>query len=376
MWRRLCVLVMVVSALVGGLVLAGCGQAAQPSQPTEPAQSDSVVETVPVSAPALGPYVSNPATSSDGRAEIVMVSLAQDGERGDLPALMKGNSDLAKTLSANLASTVQLFWEGDEESQLAIASYVIIGAATEDGQVSLYARKDLMTYAVLGGRLAEVGGDAAPVRIRAGLDFTVSGVDEPSDTDYDEGNLSDYMPTWALDRTEFDSDLRVIDDAAWRWAKDGNRLPALVAKTRPSHEDPHGHSPDVYSLGELPASANGFTVKQGDPPDLIDGEPNPEDYELVANSEDARFACYLVGGLLFHDTQTDKWYQLDGPNMYGLEQDYAWVGHVLVFDVVDMGFNQADLDQTSSIHVEVDLDTMQVEGVVPIGPYTLNGNKD
>lgn len=365
MLRRLCIFVVVAATIVGGLVLAGCGEADE---------SDAAVEIVP--APALGPYLSSQATSSDGRAEIVMVSLAQDGERGDLPSLMKENNNLAKTLSAGLASTVQLFWEGDEESQLAIASYVIIGAAVEEGQVSLYAREDVMTYAVLGGRLAEVGGDAAPARIRTNLDFAVSGVDQPSDTDYDEGDLSDYMPTWALDRTEFDSDLHMLDDAAWRWAKDGGRLPALVAQTRPNHEDPHGHSPDVYSLGELPASVNGFTVKQADPPELVNGEPNPEDYELVATSEDSRFTCYLAGGLLFHDTQADKWYQLDGPNMYGLEQDYAWVGHVLVFDVVDMGFNQADLEQMSSIHVEVDLDTLQVERVVPFGPYTLNGGKD
>jgi hypothetical protein len=365
MLRRLCVFVVAGSLMLGGLVLAGCGKADE---------SDSAVEVVP--GPALGPYLSNQATSSDGRAEVFMVSLAQDGERGDLPSLMSENSDLAKTVSAGLASTVQLFWDGDDESQLAVASYVIIGAASEDGQVSLYARKDLMTYAVLGGRLAEVGGDTIPVRIRTTLDFKVSSVDEPSETDYDEGDLSEYMPTWALDRTEFDTDMHLLDDAAWRWAKDGGRLPALTAQTRPNHEDPHGHSPDVYSLGEIPASVNGFTLTKVDPPELVEGEPNPEDYELVATSEDSRFVCYLVGGLLFHDTQTDKWYQLDGPNLNGLEEDYAWAGHVLVFDVVDLGLDQTDLEHTGSVHVEADLDTMHVDRVVPFGPYTLNGGKD
>jgi hypothetical protein len=329
-----------------------------------------------VQSPGLGPYLSNQATSSDGRAQIVMVSLAQDGERGDLPALMSERSDLAKALSAGLAETVQLFWEGDEESQLAIASYVVIGAANEDGGVSLYARKDLMTYAVLGGRLAEVGGDSSPVRIRTGLDLAVQGIDEPSDTDYEESDPSEYMPAWALDRTEFEIDYNLLDDAAWGWAKEGGLLPTLVAQTRPDRDDPHGHTPDIYSLGQIPASTNGFTLEQAEAPELVDGEPNPEDYELVSVSDDSRFICYLVGGLLFHDTQENKWYELDGPNMYGLEQDYAWAGHVLAFDVVDMGFNQEDLEKTSSIHVEVDLDTMQVERVVPFGPYTLNGDKD
>ncbi len=363
--RRLASLAVAASIAVGALALAGCGQPGEPG---------AIVEIVP--APALGPYLMNETTTADGRAQIVMVSLAQDGERGDLPALMKENGGLAESLSASLAATVQLFWEGDEESQLAIASYVIVGATREEGQVSLYARKDMMVYSVLGGRLAEVGGDSAPVRIRAGLDFTVSGVDEPSDADYDEGNLGDYMPAWALDRTDFDVDLRVFDDTAWRWAKDGGHLPALVAQARPAHEDPHGHSPDVYGLGELPDVVNGFTAQQVDAPELIDGEPSPEDYELVTTSPDSRFVCYLTGGLLVHDLQADAWYQIDGPNMYGLEQDYAWAGHVLVFDLVDMGFTVVDLEQTSLIHVEVDLDTKRVERVVPIGPNTLNGDKD
>jgi hypothetical protein len=365
MARRLSVGLATAAITAAVVLLAGCGQ--------EDAV-DNPVEIVPT--PALGPYVSNQATSADGRSEIFMVSLTLDGERGDLPSLMSQNGQLAEAISSGLASTVQLFWEGDAESQLAVASYVIIGATLEEGQISLYARKDVMTYAVLGGRLAEVGGDAAPVRIRAGLDFKVTGVDEPSDAELDEGSLADYMPSWALDRTEFDSDLHTLDDAAWKWAKDGGRMPALVAQTRPDYEDPHDHSPDIYSLSEIPASATGFTIKQVDTPELVGGEPNPEDYELVATSEDSRFVCYLTGGLLFHDIQTDKWYGLDGPNMYGLEQDYAWVGHVLVFDLVDMGFTQADIEQMSRIHVEVDLDTMQVLRVVPIGPYTLNGDKD
>jgi hypothetical protein len=365
MLRFLRVLASAALVAIGGLAVAGCGQADE---------SDVVVEIVP--APALGPYLTTETTSSDGRAQIVMVALAQDGERGDLPSLMKDNSKLAETLSASVASIVQLFWEGDQASQLAIASYLIIGATQEDGQLSLYARKDLMTYAVLGGRLLEVGGEAGPVRIRTGLDLTVSGIDEPLEADYDEVDLTAYLPTWALDRTEFGSDLHALDYAAWRWAKDGGHLPALVAQTRPSHEDPHAHSPDVYALGEIPASLNGFTMVQADPPELVNGEPDPEGYEVVATSDDSRFVCYVVGGLLFHDTQTDKWYQLDGPNMYGLQEDYAWVGHVLVFDLVDMGFAQADLEQMSRIHVEVDLDTLRVERVVPIGPYTLNGDKD
>jgi hypothetical protein len=358
MVQRLGVLTMILATLV----LTACGQ------------SEWVPETAP--APVLGPYASSESTSSDGRAVVVMVALAEDGERGDLPALLQQSKDLARGLSSSLATLVQPFWEGDEESQMAVLSYVVVGAAQEDGEVWLFARKDFMTYAVSGGRLVEVSGDAAPVRIRTSGDFKVIAVDEPSDADMDEESLTDYMPSWALVRTQYDGDLQALEDGAWRWAKGTGRLPELVLQTRPDHEDPHSHSPGVYTLGVLPAAVNGFIIESTNPPELVEGEPDPEDYEQVTSSPDSRFVCYLGDGILLHDVQSNTWLQLDGPNLYGQGQEYSWVGDVLVFDVFDMGFSEPTPERMTGIHVEVNLDTIQVERVVPIGSYTLNSRKD
>jgi hypothetical protein len=54
-------------------------------------------------------------------------------------------------------------------------------------------------------------------------------------------------------------------------------------------------------------------------------------------------------------------------------EDCSWIGHVLAFDHVDIGFPEPRTRPVTMVHVEVNLDTLQVERVVPIGPFTLNG---
>lgn len=103
----------------------------------------------------------------------VLVSFAQNGERGQLAELLNQKPNLASKLSASLAPLVQSnSWKGP--GRHTVASFQVIGASITDKELWLFAHESQATFYIAGGRLIESGGMSVPVRVRLSAGSSVS----------------------------------------------------------------------------------------------------------------------------------------------------------------------------------------------------------
>lgn len=324
---------------------------------------------------------STTAAAESGKSDEVLISLAGDGQLGDLAAVSAKHPDLAATLAESLAS----FVANDtglraSDDWRAVANFRVFGAAVHDGEVWLFAHEFADTFSFTGGRLIEEGGMSAPIRIRLSSDsLACLSIDEPEDGEGYGESIDRMMPAWAAQRaagSSYATDVHAVRDAAGRWAKPLVARNNLITLPRPAHADPHHHQPDVYGLPGLSAAVSGIRVRVIPVPRSSDETPGIDDLEKASTSPDGRFECFfpLTGweGLVVRDNRTGQWMHVDGPRLDLTIDHIAWAGSTLLFDKVDVGYSEPRPEIMTSIHVEVDLSKRTVQRVVPLGPYTAN----
>ena len=315
----------------------------------------------------------------------VMVSFAENGERGDLPGLLARHPGLGASLAKSLAPLVHAEAKGHSRQShdtLVVAGFTVVGAATGADGVRLFADASVETFGFGGGRLFE-GADntlGGPLVIRLSGSLRPQAFEYPDYGDYccdDDDAYVGLMPEWAWHRAEsLSMDAPPLREAASRWVERSGRTVELVNLPRPRHADPHQHRYDVYALGAIPAKVNGFSISRVRPPRLWGGGPMTDQQRGVSRSPDGRFTVYWPRArpsLLVHDARGDRWLHLDGPGLYTgcLERRWAWTSDTLAFDVIDMDAWQSPREKTMA-HIEVDWAARRVTRVVPIGPYTGN----
>lgn len=315
---------------------------------------------------------SAPGTSD--RAD-VFVAFAADGERGDLPGLLTRRPDLGTRLATDLVPLLEAeveTWDDGLPDPYTAASYRIIGAGTDGDEIHLYAHESVECFAFDGGRLMDdFTASYGPVRIRLSPSLLPLAIDWPQGMGGDYlSSCEELLPKWALGPALLQNpDKQTLRRAAGRWVARTGRLPELRRLPRPGHADPHGHSPDVYTLGALPDEVHGLSVAEARPPTVRANDK-------LASSPDGRFACYMPDDevLFVHDARLDRWLRIEGPGIYNadLADNFSWAGDVLVFDIVDVGFSMPRPMKMSKAHVEVDLGSARIARVVPLGPHTGN----
>jgi hypothetical protein len=312
------------------------------------------------------------------------VAFSTNGQRGNLPALLAAHPDLGMTLAEELRPLLTRAAEL-ERDQHVVGSYRVVAAATDSHGVDLYAQCTYEVYTFAGGRLSDGSGTAysGPVRIRLSRSLHAVAIDET----WDDSDAARLMPGWALTRIDhIDGDWLELQETAGRWAAD--KLPTLVQLPKPDHANPlrdqariYSNGPlddtnrpdpaNLYAMGAIPSSINGFAVRQT-------AAPKAGIMEKLMASPDGRFTCYISlddrYGLHIHDVLKHVWLAVAGPSLAQnvVTWTAAWAGDTLVFDIVDVGFSQPRPPVLTKVHVEIDLPARRVTRVVPFGPYAGN----
>ena len=317
-----------------------------------------------------------------GGSSIVCVSVSQQGELGDLETIIANDGNFAE----KLARAYEPHSYDDDapygNGELWTVMVEVIGATEHTDSLDLYVMRSSSQYHFSNGSLVGQGAVSnLPSRVVMAKDLdSVMATDDAADGEDHVRSLNAMMPQWAVDKAlrhpHSGYEIDALDSIANQWASEENLWPHLIDQSPPEHRDPHKHQPSIYSLGQLDASTYRIGFEEMIQPDLA-ANPADElhrftDFELMSTSADKVWNHYfslIDDSLVFENTTTNHWIRvlIEGHTTFPTKG--TWANHIVVFDQADMNFGW---EHESGLHIEIDLDSLQVERVIPYGPYSAN----